>query len=46
MTGEITYLSSMAKVFKGGKVEGGFELFGLDINQNSKSRTRDRRWKS
>lgn len=43
MTGEITYLSSMAKVFEGGKVEGSFELSGLDINQNSKRRTRDRR---
>ena len=43
MTGEITYLSSMAKVFEGGKVEGSFELSCLDINQNRKRRTRDRR---
>lgn len=32
MTGEITHLSSMAKVFGGGKVEGSFELSNLDIN--------------
>lgn len=46
MTGEITYLSSMAKAFEGGKVEGSFELSRLDINQDSESRTSDRRWKS
>lgn len=43
MTGEVTYLSSMAKVFEGGKGEGGFDLSGLDINQTSKTRTSDRR---
>ena len=46
MIDEITYLSSMAKVFEGGKVEGSFELSGLDINQKSKSRTSDGRWRS
>lgn len=32
MIGEIIYLSFMVKVFGGGKVEGSFEFFNLDIN--------------
>lgn len=43
MTGEVTYLSSMAKVFEGGKGEGGFDLSGFGYQPGRQTRTSDRR---
>lgn len=43
---EITHLSPVANVVGGGKIEGSFELSGVDINWDRESSISDRKWKS